>query len=78
MIVANSINVKLVDSEVRYMNCSIVLDNADKSIRIQNGTKTVAHYNPDEVVEVVQRVSYTPEVKFGPADEHYIIHEGHH
>lgn len=50
----NEITVRLNDVEpVRYQNCSMMVDNADGSVRIEKGSETVAHYNKDEFTQII-------------------------
>lgn len=42
---------------VSYLNCSMTLDAADHSIRIERKAETVAHYDRDEYLRVVQEIS---------------------
>ena len=41
---------------VEYHGCSIILDNADHSVRIEKGSETVAHYDRDEYYVITQEI----------------------
>ena len=41
---------------ISYLDCSMMIDAADYSVRIERKSETVAHYSRDEYTKIVQEI----------------------
>jgi hypothetical protein len=39
-----------------YENCSMMVDKADGSVRIEKSSETIAHYNKDEFIQIIWEI----------------------